>query len=672
MKTNRMTFADIVNLWLALPRWPDSGIPISGGVGMMNFPKQLMSPEQRGWFKACHAWVKGGPAPNQFEELDEILNSLTPYQRNVALAHLECARLALEPCNQSFECRLSSAATKWNLHRESLRELVIELRLGRPRQAIGDPVYITYPVVSSTNDTARLARFMLERLDATENRLGNTERLFPAPAQIFSIEMDQAFQNTFTAALESGPVQTPCEDVRVSIELIGQETPPLFMSINGTSGGGALAIGLAKVRTCSNEDVEENRSKLRTLEFNSIAVTAELGPKGQLIPVGSVVNKSWAILITRKAEIHEINVLVVAEHQGGFGEGFNNHAKRKYFLLPTGNSYPRSLGADEELRSPKSLLVIRAASLSEAIDTLHQFQINTLLTVLEQPHFIIAYLLAGNRWFLPVLLAVMFAAWLLLPDFWFVLLAAASVFVAVVWVHSRIKKVKRQSEFYLQQRELSHSAETWAAMVRTLQSYQSSRLVANICGWLGGSLIGNGNRRLLPLKALPWIWYRNRLTWLHLFVLVLALVGLATPLQHCLAEAIFPGTARILRAESRRGNGNNFKYASAQSNCGGIGCSMDMTVGSYGSIRLFLEHKDRSARYLSVTCTDEMSYVKVDDSSAPANQLTVPIVDDQAKFYYGIDENTPWEIELEVEVLCYCNGTLEKLQIVGHRTPPGE
>lgn len=97
-----------------------------------------------------------------------------------------------------------------------------------------------------------------------------------------------------------------------------------------------------------------------------------------------------------------------------------------------------------------------------------------------------------------------------------------------------------------------------------------------------------------------------------------------------------------------------------------------MLVGSYGVMWLFLEHKDRSARFLRVTCIDSLSYVKVTDTSDPARQVTVPVIDDRAEFYYGIDENTPWEIELEIEVLCYCNGRLEKVQIIGHRAPPGE
>lgn len=674
-----MTFVDIVNLWRDLPRW-ETGIPMSDTVAMKNFPGILMSPRERGWFKACHAWANGGPAPDQFHEIDEILKSLTSFQRKVAQAHLACARLAKAPFDQSFDDELASAATSFNLHKESLRELVNEIRLGRPRQTVGASVYITYPVISKKNNAAMLARFELQRLSTTETVFANTGRLFPAPEQIFSIEMDQHFQSTFNVAQEIASAEIrlhACEDVRVTIELLGQEIPPSLMSINGTSGSGALAIGAAKIRTQRDDALVQDHSKLRTLEFNSIAVTAELGPEGQLNPVGRVANKSLKILETRslellktrEAEIHEIYVLVVGKNQLGFGNAFDKEPKPKCFLWPQGNSHPVAAGA--ELRSPESLLVIRAVDLADAIDTLYKLQINIILSVLGKPRFIIAYLLTGHRWFLPVLLLLIFACWFLLPSFWFVLPGIAAIAAVMAWIYSRIKKVERQAEFYLQQRELSHSRETWVAMVATLQSYQSTRTVANICAWLKSTLARRSNGPL-TLENLHGTWRGKASSWVRLLVLIVSVALLVSPFQHCLAEAVFPGTAKILGGQSRRGFVSNTKYASVQPTCGFKGCTLQMLVGAYGLIQLFLEHKDRSARFLRVSCIDSISYVKVDDTSAPSRQITVPIIDDRATFYYGIAENTPWEIELEVEVLCYCNGRLERLQIIGHRAPPGD
>src|SRR5689334_19071750 len=113
-----MTFADIVDLWLALPR-PDTDIPFGDSVAMKNFHETLMLPNQRGWFKACHAWVAGGPGPDQFPELDEILKSLSPFQANVAQAHLECARLAQAPLNELFNHRLAFTAAHFGLCKDS-------------------------------------------------------------------------------------------------------------------------------------------------------------------------------------------------------------------------------------------------------------------------------------------------------------------------------------------------------------------------------------------------------------------------------------------------------------------------------------------------------------------------------------------------------------------------
>jgi hypothetical protein len=665
-----MTFADIVDLWLALPR-RDTGIPIES-VAMKNFHETLMLPNQRGWFEACRAWANGGPAPQSFREIEEILNSVTPFQRRVAQAHLVCACLAKAPFSQSFDQRLALAATRLELCRESLRELVNEIRLGRPRQTIGTPVYITYPVVSQKDNAAMLARFVLERLSHEENLFGTTGRFAPAPTQLFTIEMDQPFKSTFIVAFEVAAARDNlpvCEDVRVSIELVHRKTG--FMSINGTSGGGALAMGVAKLRTACDNSVAGNHAKLRTLEFNRIAVTAELGPQDKLNPVGNVANKSLEILKTREAEIHEINVLVVAQDQVGFGGAFDNDPKPKCFLWPQANFNTVNIADGAKLRSPESLLVIRAVDLSDAIDTLYQLQINIMLSVLAKPHLIAAYLLAGNRWFPPALLLLMFASWFLLPWFWFVPAGIASVVAAVTWVQSRIRKVNRQAKFCFQQRELAHSTETWAAMAATLQSYQSTRTVANICAWLK-NLLTRSSSRPLTLKNLSWFWRRKVSVYIRLLILGGLLFLLASPYQHCVAEAVFPGLAKVMGGQSRRGFGNNTRYASVQPTCGFKGCSLQMLVGSYGVMRLSLEHKDRSARFLRITCLDSISYVKVNDTSAPARQITVPVEDDRAEFYYGIDENTPWKIVLEIEIFCYCNGRLESLQIVGHRAPPGE
>lgn len=206
-------------------------------------------------------------------------------------------------------------------------------------------------------------------------------------------------------------------------------------------------------------------------------------------------------------------------------------------------------------------------------------------------------------------------------------------------------------------------------MVATLETDQVGGFI-NI-SWFK-SLIKQASRERLTLPMLPWIWARNEWFWLRSLVLVVPLVLFSTPLHHCLAEHVFSGTASILGGETRRGEGNNAKYASFDSHCNSGTCLTDATVGSYGLLRVQVESKPRTARFLRVTSTSPNSYVKVDDNGPRQKEIVVPIVNDEARFYYGIDDNSPWEIVLEFEVLSYFGRILQKAQLVGYRAPPGE
>ena len=178
--------------------------------------------------------------------------------------------------------------------------------------------------------------------------------------------------------------------------------------------------------------------------------------------------------------------------------------------------------------------------------------------------------------------------------------------------------------------------------------------------------------RTLTLNGLPLLWLRHKWFWLRSLIPLVPLVLFCTPLQHCLAEQVFVETTNILGGESRRGDGNNAKYASFDSDCDSGTCLSDATIGSYGLLRLRVQPKPRTARFLRVTSASPIAYVKVDDDGPRQEQLVIPVVNDEARFYYGIDENSPWEIVLDLEVLCYCGGVLQKARLVGYRAPPGE
>ncbi len=681
-----MTFREIIEAWRTLPRHPDTGKPIRASVAMRDFIRTLTASDERGWFKACHAWHRGGPAPDGYQEIDDILDCLTPFQRNMAHAHLDCARLVRCPCDEAFALEIKSVAEKRKLPELFLLELAQEIRCGQPRQPVAPPAYITCPLVWKERGIGVLARFVLEKLSDEERLLGTEGRVFPAPAQFFFIGMDEQFQDTFTTALAAvresfdiAPAASrsrPLEDIRVSIEPFGRGTRPAVIRLEGSSASAALALSVAKCWIDGNEEVdgkglESNNSPLRHLDLRSIAITAGVTPKGCLYGVGGVHLKALEILLTREAQSHEINVLVVAQDQAHLFGTDDQGPKSQSFLWPKGDSTPKNLTSDEVLRSPESLLVIHADNLSTAAGTLDALQANTLLSVLEKPFLVGAYLLAGSRWFAPALVALIFAGWYFLPALWFVLIGAAWVAAGITFVRSKIKKIKRRAEVCILPQRASYSPQTWADMAETLEARQSARSFTNLCHWFKTLLSKTSDERL-TLRFLPWLWCGSKSFWFRLLILALPLALLFTPLQDCLAEHLFPGTANILRGESRRGDGNNVRYAPIESECGSGLCVHRATIGSYGLIRLFLEHKARTSRFLRVTCVDTMSYVKVDDDGPGSKQIIVPVINDEAKFYYGIDENTPWEIELDVEVLCRCNTSLSNARFTGDRAPPRE
>jgi len=70
-----MTFPDIAEQWRNRDRLP-SGRPMLTWVE--EFVPNLIAPNRRGWFKACHAWVHGGPTPDDYiEEIQQVTGLCT-------------------------------------------------------------------------------------------------------------------------------------------------------------------------------------------------------------------------------------------------------------------------------------------------------------------------------------------------------------------------------------------------------------------------------------------------------------------------------------------------------------------------------------------------------------------------------------------------------------------
>jgi hypothetical protein len=371
------------------------------------------------------------------------------------------------------------------------------------------------------------------------------------------------------------------------------------------------------------------------------------------------------VLLERESEAHEVNVLVVAENQTGLPARESNS---KSLLLPRGDWIPETFARNEKLRSRESLAVFSPGNIFELDHMLRRSQAHTLLKVLEKPHVIGPYLVAGNNVSYVSLLSLMVAGWYLLPDWWFLLLTFLLLVAGILTVRHRIQKIKRDAEFYLLPQTAKYSSATWLQMLATLEGDQSN---FTSISWFK-SLFETATQERLTLKVLPWIWLRNKWFWCRLVVPLVLLVLFCTPLQHCVAEYVYPESADILSGESRRGEGNSAKYASFDSNCESGMCLSDATIGSYGLLRLHIQPKPRTARFLRVTSTSPISYVKVDDNAPQQSEIIVPVVNDEARFYYGINDNSPWEIVLDLEVLSYCGQVLQKGRLVGYRTSPGE
>src|SRR6266480_3112328 len=131
-----VTFKDIVERWRALPRNRRTGRPMHQSLALHDFKRWLTSAGERAWFEACHAWSQGQSGPDCQEGITEILASLHPFQRNVAQAHLECARLSSCARTESFLREIKSIGRRRSLLEPFLLELVNEIRCGQPRAVI--------------------------------------------------------------------------------------------------------------------------------------------------------------------------------------------------------------------------------------------------------------------------------------------------------------------------------------------------------------------------------------------------------------------------------------------------------------------------------------------------------------------------------------------------------
>lgn len=241
-----MTFAEIAEICRNCPI-RSSGRRMLGD----EFKAALLAPDHRGWFHACRTWVQGGLSPDEFTEIQHLLDSLNEYHRSIAQAHLDCARLLLNrqwtstsaPVLTEDLCKI---AEKTGLALGFLRDMVQELLPeefggGQPRQPVRDPLSLTALLVDEAQVKGVIANLTLELMP------DGTGALYPAPALAFVTrdkDFRQAEDNARQYVRREGLWQ---EEWDVRWRLKRRDGKPLSPWLTGNSAGLAFALGLAKL-----------------------------------------------------------------------------------------------------------------------------------------------------------------------------------------------------------------------------------------------------------------------------------------------------------------------------------------------------------------------------------------------------------------------------------------
>jgi len=199
---------------------------------------------------ACPGWEKwlphdGVAEPNEAWS-DDLLPAGMMMFGGISLSkmmqvHLVCVEYArTEPAANHETFRAWCRSECPEMPAAFLLDLTQALRGGR-RSRSCDPVYVAFPVVRNL-PTGLIARFMLELLPSGDGEV------FLNPEQAF-LPLDQDFLDIFKAAPEllnrTVPGRLKGQDVRVTILMHNADRDVLWeRGFGGTSGGGALALGL--------------------------------------------------------------------------------------------------------------------------------------------------------------------------------------------------------------------------------------------------------------------------------------------------------------------------------------------------------------------------------------------------------------------------------------------
>jgi hypothetical protein len=224
---------------------------------------------------------------------------------------------------------------------------------------------------------------------------------------------DSEFAASVALAQETVRKTSPDADVCFSLESLDGSVLPARLV--GGSLGAALQLLL---RALADPDID----------LSWIVVSAKVDAHGRLKLVDGpgLKAKFGALLHHVRGEVSGCDVLFVSPDQDCLG------------LLKTGEQSALVPDKDREstvvlvpeieLRSPRSLLIVRAASVDDLVAKARELEADAAVPVVADPVVCGSAVLAGSWWCLAIAFSLVLSVWYFVPGFWFVLVAP------VVWL----------------------------------------------------------------------------------------------------------------------------------------------------------------------------------------------------------------------------------------------
>jgi hypothetical protein len=677
-----MTFQQIAIEWQKLPR-SEKGVLYSEP--QRRLFRLLFAPSYRGWFNACRAWVEGGPSPEPYSEITELIvflgKSAESKDRQImAQAHLDCSHLLLNHLSPPTQ-EICQIVSQTGLQLGFIRELWEELGTGRRRSHEGEPVHTLFPLVIVREDRAVLAKFIFERIP---NGFGDIYLDADQGFTLRDAEFKRAMANSAAYArthFSSSPIDA--FDIRVRIEVLDKQAVPEIEAIGGPSIGFAFAMGLAKCFSALAGADSEFARKLAAINLPGVAFTGGTESGGNLFPIDAITTKVIRLIFSPEAQAHGAYVLAVDSKQAVP----NMRLDEQYALLP-----PSGIAPPNVMRSEESLLVVRAPSVSQFVKDLFELQSKTIVGLLNRPSVIVEYLLGGTDWFLPLIMVVLLGCWYFLSHLWAItgMLSCFAAGILYGWWHTRRKH--ERDPLVLPPKAL-YSRLDWAAMALTVKEGQYSRFQKSMTAWLAPRLSKSylsdsestledapGLWRRCPLswketRESPRAWFGWSFYWLRLLIIFIFSLALFSPLQYWLGELIpYGGKGEII-------GGSTLLAGGAQGGSIELSEPVEWEIDTNGErklrtqinsrsvIRLSISDKPHAGRKLRVLGDGYCGLKESDDADSPADHITVPLKNGKATFQVILDVNNPFGTNLTIQTLSNWGTVLKEAKLTCQYRP---